>query len=410
MTANGLLKLLRVIAEGKAYGAEACGEMLKILLDQRFKSGIPAGLPQAARVAHKTGNIATVHHDAGIVYLENRKPYVLVILTQFHSESARGTAVADVSRDIYECLAAGPERRAGADVGSKNVEREFGLKVVDAFDLDAELRSLLRPGRDGREDKQGRQHRLPRYFYEVPSHEAATDIRLTPHFGLNEFLLVDLKEAPRLRNYPRYVPCAVRVLAFYLERLREAVGDAAAHRGQRRLSLARAQALRRRDARTCGARPSTSTAWAPIVLRDQDADRDVQPRGRGRCPTTVYVMPYGHEIGKADDHIHLDLGYVTVVPREISEDRLERPSRCRGSPSKSGGAGTGGAGPRIPSCPKASVSMPTRRIPNPERPVRRRFCRRDAGPIPALLRDANGSVGEAARVVIRPPLSEHTVA
>jgi len=106
VTAAGLLKLLRVIVEGRAYGAEASAQMLAILHDQRFKSGIPAGLPQAARVAHKTGNIATVHHDAGIVYLEDRKPYVLVILTQFHQETPRGTAVADISRDIYECLAA----------------------------------------------------------------------------------------------------------------------------------------------------------------------------------------------------------------------------------------------------------------------------------------------------------------
>ena len=106
VTAAGLLKLLRALVEGKAYGAQASQEMLKILHDQRFKGGIPAGLPQEARVAHKTGNIATVHHDAGIVYLENRKPYALVILTQFHSENPRSTAVADVSRDIYECLAA----------------------------------------------------------------------------------------------------------------------------------------------------------------------------------------------------------------------------------------------------------------------------------------------------------------
>jgi beta-lactamase class A len=105
VTANGLLKLLRLIAEGNAYGEEASAQMREILLEQRFKSGIPAGLPQEARVAHKTGNISTVHHDAGIVYLEGRKPYVLVILTQFASETGLTTAVADVSRDIYECLA-----------------------------------------------------------------------------------------------------------------------------------------------------------------------------------------------------------------------------------------------------------------------------------------------------------------
>jgi beta-lactamase class A len=104
VTANGLLKLLRLIADGKAYSQNACDEMLKIMLDQQYRSGIPAGLPKAARVAHKTGNISTVHHDAGIVYLENRRPYVLVILTQFAAEQGRGTAVADVSRDIFNTL------------------------------------------------------------------------------------------------------------------------------------------------------------------------------------------------------------------------------------------------------------------------------------------------------------------
>jgi beta-lactamase class A len=105
VTANGLLKMLRLIADGKAYSEQACKDMLDILLEQQYRSGIPAGLPSAARVAHKTGNISTVHHDAGIVYLEGRKPYVLVILTEFSADQSRGTAVADVSRDIFNTLA-----------------------------------------------------------------------------------------------------------------------------------------------------------------------------------------------------------------------------------------------------------------------------------------------------------------
>src|SRR2546423_8288482 len=44
VTASGLLKLLRVLAEGRAYGDEASAQMLAILHDQRFKGGIPAGL------------------------------------------------------------------------------------------------------------------------------------------------------------------------------------------------------------------------------------------------------------------------------------------------------------------------------------------------------------------------------
>jgi beta-lactamase class A len=102
VTANGLLRLLRLVAEGKVYSKESSDVMLEILLDQQYKSGIPKGLPKAARVAHKTGNISTVHHDAGIVYLEKRQPYVLVVLTRFAPETGRSGAVAEISRDIFE--------------------------------------------------------------------------------------------------------------------------------------------------------------------------------------------------------------------------------------------------------------------------------------------------------------------
>ena len=104
VTANGLLRLLRLVSDRKAYSPEASQRMLEILLDQRFKGGIPAGLPDATRVAHKTGNISTVHHDAGIVFLEGRQPYVLVVLSQFDESASRSTAVAEVSRDVFECL------------------------------------------------------------------------------------------------------------------------------------------------------------------------------------------------------------------------------------------------------------------------------------------------------------------
>ena len=104
VTANGLLKLLRMIAEGRAWSPEICAQMLEIMLDQRFKSGIPAGLPGDVHVAHKTGNISTVHHDAGIIYMGNRNPYFLVILTQFPQEAKRSGAVAEVSKDLFETL------------------------------------------------------------------------------------------------------------------------------------------------------------------------------------------------------------------------------------------------------------------------------------------------------------------
>lgn len=104
-TARGLLLLLRAIAEGRAVSRAASKEMNDILLAQKFNEGIPAGLPAAARVAHKTGSITKIEHDAAIVYLPGRKPYVLVVLVRGIAEEARAhKLIADISRAVYEDL------------------------------------------------------------------------------------------------------------------------------------------------------------------------------------------------------------------------------------------------------------------------------------------------------------------
>jgi beta-lactamase class A len=99
-TAHGLASLMRVIADDRAYGPQASAEMRRILFDQAYRSGIPAGVPKGARVANKTGNISGIFHDVGLVYLPDRKPYVLVVLTQFDKAAKRGSAIADVSREV----------------------------------------------------------------------------------------------------------------------------------------------------------------------------------------------------------------------------------------------------------------------------------------------------------------------
>ena len=202
------------------------------------------------------------------------------------------------------------------------MDKEPGLKIVDAFDLDPEVRSLLMP-QEMAEGKGGRQHQLPRYFYEIPTHEAAREVRLSLHFGLNELLLVDLKEAERLRTYPRYVPCAVRILAFYLERLREAVG-APIHLAVNGGYRSPAHKL------SVGATPHMWGTAADLyrigghVLNEKETIEKFN-RLAEETIDDFWVMPYGHEIGKTDDHIHLDLGYVSLVPREMSEDRSDLP-------------------------------------------------------------------------------------
>jgi len=71
---------------------------------------IPALLPREARVAHKTGEISTVCHDAGIVFLPKRKPYVLAILTEWPENIERRQAcLAEISRAVFEFVTTGEE-------------------------------------------------------------------------------------------------------------------------------------------------------------------------------------------------------------------------------------------------------------------------------------------------------------
>jgi beta-lactamase class A len=110
-TARDLTIILRRIAERRAVSEKASDEMIKIMLDQKFNEGIPAGLPKDVRVSHKTGSITKINHDAAIVYPLNRKPYVLVVLTRgIEDEKRAHKLIADISRTVYEAAAKGSEK------------------------------------------------------------------------------------------------------------------------------------------------------------------------------------------------------------------------------------------------------------------------------------------------------------
>jgi beta-lactamase class A len=105
VTASGLVGLLRLIAEEHAFTPALSQQMLDVLMGQHFKSGIPAGLPRDARVAHKTGEISTIAHDAGLIYLPGRKPYALSVLTEWEpSVTGRSATIAAASYLAYAAL------------------------------------------------------------------------------------------------------------------------------------------------------------------------------------------------------------------------------------------------------------------------------------------------------------------
>ena len=103
-TAEGLVQLFGVL-RGEFLSKKSRDQAIHILLQQRFTSMIPAGLPSHATVAHKTGEISTVCHDAGIVYLPEREPYIVAILTEVDTDSsARRDTVAKISAAVYKAV------------------------------------------------------------------------------------------------------------------------------------------------------------------------------------------------------------------------------------------------------------------------------------------------------------------
>lgn len=195
-----------------------------------------------------------------------------------------------------------------------SVER---LRAIDGLNLPGEYRALLRPGA-AETDSRGNVHRLPRFFYEIDSWQQAHEIRFAPHFTLAELMLVDCREADLLLSqFPHYVPCAVILLAMFLEDFRREVGAPV---------FISANGGYRSPAHQIGGAESIH-AWgtAANIYRVGDTFLDdaksIERYGTiaSSLSQAVLVRRFGSDAGETDDHLHLDLGFVSLAPRECSE-------------------------------------------------------------------------------------------
>ncbi|HYT75742.1 MAG TPA: serine hydrolase [Vicinamibacterales bacterium] len=99
-TARALAVLMQKIAAGEAVSRKSDAEMVEVLKRQTFKDAIPAGLPADTPIAHKTGTITKIHHDAAIVY--GPRPYVLVVLVRGIEDQTKSAAlIAAISREVW---------------------------------------------------------------------------------------------------------------------------------------------------------------------------------------------------------------------------------------------------------------------------------------------------------------------
>jgi beta-lactamase class A len=111
--AEGMAALMEAAVRTPKLSPESRRLAFEILAAQEFNDQIPAGIPKQAGavVAHKTGNISTVQHDAAVVRLPDGREYVLVLLATDFGANEEGRrrvveATRKMSRAVWETMIA----------------------------------------------------------------------------------------------------------------------------------------------------------------------------------------------------------------------------------------------------------------------------------------------------------------
>lgn len=100
-TPADMLRFFELLANRALISPKASDEMTALLLRQKINDRLPADLPPGTKVAHKTGELAEVRNDGGIVFTNNR-PYVIVIMSQGIDPPKAVHAEAGISRMVFD--------------------------------------------------------------------------------------------------------------------------------------------------------------------------------------------------------------------------------------------------------------------------------------------------------------------
>ena len=95
--------LLTMLAKRQLISAAASDRMLARLERQQINDRLPAELPQGVVVAHKTGNLPGLTHDAGIIFTPSG-PRVVVAMTWDAFDADAYAFIANVGSVVYSAL------------------------------------------------------------------------------------------------------------------------------------------------------------------------------------------------------------------------------------------------------------------------------------------------------------------
>ena len=264
-----------------------------------------------AKIAHKTGEISTVTHDAGAVFMPGRPPYLVAIFVESSGDQKerQEAGMAASTRDLGNASRL-PARacrgdRAGQRPADGRRPRSCRTRTASSCARRADASAERRPAPAAAIFLRRRIERCRR---EYAPHAELRTVGVHGDRSVRGAAAAPLSALRPLRGHH------ARRGARSAARSRWRAGP---RRGKRRLSFTRARRHRERRRRTAGALPQTSSASATSISTPRKRFSGMPPslentrRAVGHAPTA--------RLGAADDHLHLDLGYVTVVPRDRSE-------------------------------------------------------------------------------------------
>ena len=104
-TPRAIGTFFRLIARRQLVSPAASDRMLARLERQKINDRLPAALPAGVVVAHKTGNLGGVTHDAGII-VTLAGPRIVVVMT-WGGDGAANALIAAIGATVYDASRAG---------------------------------------------------------------------------------------------------------------------------------------------------------------------------------------------------------------------------------------------------------------------------------------------------------------
>lgn len=101
-TPRDIARFFWLLLRGRVVDVESSQALITLLLRQRIDDRLPALLPKGVPVAHKTGNLVGVVHDAGIIYSRNGPVIVVGMSQDGPSEEEAASTIAQLARVTYD--------------------------------------------------------------------------------------------------------------------------------------------------------------------------------------------------------------------------------------------------------------------------------------------------------------------